>query len=196
MDTKIQSLTDKLYNEGVEKGKAEAEVIIENAKKEKEVLLKHAKIEAGSIIDEATKKAGELKKNTESELKLYTSQAVEALKSEIADLITGKIAEKAIGTAFNEKNFMSEMILKLVSEWSKTENLVVSTSDAENLQKYFETKAKNLLDKGLKIEQVNGKATSFSIFPDNNSYKVNFGEQEFIDYFKTFLRPKLIELLF
>ena len=28
------------------------------------------------------------------------------------------------------------------------------------------------------------------------SYKVNFGEEEFMNYFKEFLRPQLVEMLF
>jgi len=196
MDTKIQSLTDKLYNEGVEKGKNEAANIIEKAKTEKTNLLKDANSEAEEIISNAKKKAEEMKKNAEAELKLYTSQSIEALKSEISNMITDKIANISVKPAFEDKEFMQKMILKLISEWPKKEGLVIGVSDSEELTKYFEFHAKSLLEKGIKIEQVNGKPTSFTISPANGSYKVSFGEQEFIDYFKSFLRPRLIELLF
>ena len=45
-------------------------------------------------------------------------------------------------------------------------------------------------------QKVNGKAAAFSVSPSDGSYKVNFGEEEFVAYFKDFLRPKLIEMLF
>jgi V/A-type H+-transporting ATPase subunit E len=64
------------------------------------------------------------------------------------------------------------------------------------LTKYFKAKAKELLDKGVQIEKVNGKPASFTIAPADGSYKVNFGEEEFIAYFKEFLRPQLVEMLF
>ena len=73
---------------------------------------------------------------------------------------------------------------------------VISTADAEGLTKYFAAKAKDLLDKGVKIEQVNGIKTLFSVSPADGSYKVNFGEEEFMNYFKEFLRPQLVEMLF
>ena len=46
-----------------------------------------------------------------------------------------------------------------------------------------------------------GKSTMMNIIgcldvPTNGSYKINFGEEEFIEYFKEFLRPQLIEALF
>ena len=56
--------------------------------------------------------------------------------------------------------------------------------------------AKALLDKGVKIEQVNGNKTLFTVSPADGSYKVNFGEEEFMNYFKEFLRPQLVEMLF
>jgi V/A-type H+-transporting ATPase subunit E len=52
------------------------------------------------------------------------------------------------------------------------------------------------LNNGLKIEKVNGKDTSFSILPADGSYKVTFGEEEFAAFFKEFLRPQLVEILF
>jgi V/A-type H+-transporting ATPase subunit E len=196
MDTKIQSLTEKLYTEGVEKGKEEAAKIIEKARSEKETLIKDANKEAEEIILNARKKAEEIKKNSEAELKLYTSQSVEALKSEITNLISDKVVNMAVSPVFEEKEYMQKLILKLISEWPKNENLIIGVSDTETLKNYFETNAKHLLDKGIKIEHVNGKSTSFIISPENGSYKIKFGEQEFIDYFKSFLRPQLIDLLF
>ena len=74
--------------------------------------------------------------------------------------------------------------------------LVISTSEAEQLKAYFAKNAKALLDKGVIIEQVNGKKAQFSIAPADGSYKVNFGEGEFEAFFKAFLRPQMVELLF
>ncbi len=64
------------------------------------------------------------------------------------------------------------------------------------LDNYFAAKRRSLLDKGVKIEQVNGIKTLFSVSPADGSYKVNFGEEEFMNYFKEFLRPQLVEMLF
>ena len=196
MDSKIQELTEKLYNEGVEKGREEAANIIEQAQKEKETLLKNAHTEAEAIIAEATKSIAEMKKNTESELRMYAAQSIAALRTEAVNLINAKVVSDSVKTAFDEKTFMAQLIVKLVSKWHRDEHLVIEVADAQALKQYFETHAKEILSKGVEIKQVNGRATSFSIVLDNGAYKVNFGEKEFVDYFKTFLRPQLIELLF
>ncbi|MDR0749363.1 MAG: hypothetical protein LBF62_07310 [Tannerellaceae bacterium] len=196
MDTKIQELTDKIYREGVEKGNEEANRIISEANTRKQTIIADAEAEAKRIVAAAEKQASELKKNTEAELKLFAAQAVEALKSEVANLVTGKIASSNVKAVVTDKAFMQKIILDIAKEWSVSENLTVLASGAEELAGYFASNAKDLLDKGVTIEKVNGKSTSFSIMPADGSYKVTFGEEEFIAFFKEFLRPQLVEMLF
>ena len=196
MDTKIQELTDKIYREGVEKGNEEAGRIIAEANAQKESIVKAAEEQAAQIVAEAEKKAAELKKNTEAELKLFASQSVEALKSEVTNLITGAIVSANVKAAVTDPAYMQKVILELVKSWPAQEFLTIQASEASALKAYFEANAKALLNKGYKIEQVNGKKASFSIVPADGSYKVTFGEEEFVEFFKEFLRPQLIEMLF
>lgn len=196
MDTKIQELTDKIYREGVEKGNEEAGRIIADANIQKQTILSEAEAEAQRIVAAAEKQAAELKKNTEAELKLFASQSVEALKSEIANLITGEIASSNVKAALTDPTFMQKVILELVVNWPANEFLTIQTSDSEGLNAYFTANAKNLMNKGFKIEKVNGKKASFSVIPADGSFKVTFGEDELIAFFKEFLRPQLVEMLF
>ena len=200
MDTKIQELTDKIYKEGVEKGNEEAGRIIAEANAQKDTILKDAEAEAKRIVAAAEKQAAELivnvKKNTEAELKLFATQSVEALKSEVTNLITGDIASSNVKAALMDPAYMQKVILELVKSWPANEFLTIQASDAEGLKAYFEANAKGLLEKGYKIEKVSGKKASFSIIPADGSYKVTFGEDEFIEFFKEFLRPQLVEMLF
>ena len=196
MESKIQELTNKLYLEGVEKGNQEAERLIEEAQNRRKAMLEEVQDEAEDIIHKAHKQADELKKNTEAELKLYVAQAVDTLKSEISNLLTNKLAESGVKAAFDQPDFMQKVILKLVSEWSKKEQLTIGTEDADSLKAYFEANAKELLDKGVQIAQISGKKHAFTIAPADGTYKINFGKEEFIEYFKEFLRPQLIDLLF
>ena len=185
MENKIQELTDKIYREGVEKGNAEAQKLIANAQDE-----------AKKIVEDARKEAEALAENTKSELKLFAGQAVNALKSEIATLVTDKIVTADVKAFAADKNYLNAFIVALASKWSVNEPIVISTDDAEGLKNYFAAQAKDLLDKGVSIEQVNGNKTLFSVSPADGSYKVNFGEEEFMNYFKEFLRPQLVEMLF
>ena len=196
MNTKIQELTDKIYREGVEKGNEEAGRIIAEAQSQKQSMISEAEAEAKRIIAEAEKQASELKKNTEAELKLFAAQSVEALKSEVANLITGDVVSANVKAAMADKAFMQQVILTLAKSWASQEALTIQSSEADALARYFESNAKALLNQGVKIEKVAGKSTSFTILPADGSYKVTSGEEEFVAYFKDFLRPQLVEMLF
>lgn len=195
MENKIQELTEKIFNEGVEKGKLEADRLIAEAQEKAAAILKEAQEKADNVVAEAQKKATELDVNTRSELKLYGSQAVSALKSEAANIITDTIVSSAVKEVL-AGDALKNILVKIAERWSADEPLVISTSEADELKAYFAAKAKALLDKGVEIKQVNGLKSSFSISPAYGSYKVNFGKDEFELFLKSFLRPQIVELLF
>lgn len=193
---KIQELTSKLYTEGVEKGRDEAERIIAEAKAKEKKILEEAEEKANQLIAAAQKEQAELKKNTEAELKLYASQSAEALKTEIINLLTDKLATMNVKAAMEDKGFIQKLIGELVTHWSENETLTVGVEHPDELESYIASNLKQILDKGLKIEAVNGIKTGFTLSPADGSYKMRFGEEEFIDYFKEFLRPQIRQLLF
>jgi V/A-type H+-transporting ATPase subunit E len=193
---KIQELTEKIYREGVEKGQAEADRIVGEAKNKAEQIIAEAREQAKAIEAQAQKKAGELDANTKNELKLYTSQALNALKSEIVNVLTDKVSKDAAASLAADKNFLGQFAVMLAGKWADGEAVVLSSSEAESLKAYFAAQAKDLLDKGVTINKVNGKDTLLTVSPADGSYKVNFGKEEFEAYFKNFLRPQLVEMLF
>lgn len=196
MENKIQELANKIYRDGVEKGNEEAQKLITAAEDNAKNILEDARKEAEAIIAAAHKTADEMAENTKSELKLFAGQAVDALKSEIATLLVDKIVETDVKAFTSQKDYLNAFIVALASKWSATEPIVISTADADSLNKYFMAQAKDLLNKGVTIEKVNGIKTLFTISPADGSYKINFGEEEFMNYFKEFLRPQLVEMLF
>ena len=196
MENKIQELTDKLFREGVEKGNEEAQRIVEKANGEAAEIVKNAEIEAERIVASAEKKAAELLDNTKKELGLYAGQTVNALKSEVANCLTNNVVADAVKGMVEDKEFLCKFAVALAEKWAADEAVVISTSEADALKAYFASNAKALLDKGVKIEQVNGQKSLFTIAPADGSYKVNFGTEEFEQFFKSFLRPQLVEMLF
>lgn len=196
MNNKLQELTEKIYLEGVEKGKVEAAQLIADAEHEAKAIIAKAQAEADKIKAEAAKNASELDKNTKSELKLFAEQSVNAIKTEITNLLSDKIASDAVKAATSDKAFMQKTITALVEQWAKEGNVTIEAKDAKALTDYFIANAKELLNKGVSINEVKGLKTDFSIAPAQGGYKITFGNDEFIAYFKEFLRPKLVELLF
>ena len=196
MNTKIQELTDIIYKDGVVKGQEEADRILADARTQAGQIVAAARKEAEQILTDAKKEAGVLSENTRKEMRLYASQSLDAVKSEIATVITDRIVSESVSDLTSQKELMNQFVLNIASEWAKGQDVVISSADADNLKTFFETKAKQLLDKSVRIEKVNGNAFGFTIAPADGSYKVNFGAEEFENWFKALVRPQLVEMLF
>lgn len=196
MDDKIKRLTDKILAEGVEKGKQRAEELLNEATRQSEEKVVAAQEEAQKLVANAHKQVGELKKNAEGELKLAAEQTIQSVKSAIADDLSEKLSQLATSRITQDPNFFHNLILKIVGGWNMNEGLTIETEDADALTNFFKANAKELLDKGINIEKVAGRKTSVTLKPANGSYKVNFGEEELKQFFQSFLRPQLIDLLF
>jgi V/A-type H+-transporting ATPase subunit E len=192
----LSELTEKVYAEGVEKGNAKAAEIVAKAQEEAAAIVAKAEKEAAEKIAAAEAKMAELDKNTRAELKLFAEQSVSALKTEVANLITEQVATDSVKAATADAKFMQALIAKLAEQMAKDGNVTIEAKDAEALNAYFVANTKGLLDKGVKVSEVKGIKTDFAIVPEKGGYKLNFGEKEFVEYFKEFLRPQLIDLLF
>ena len=192
----LSELTDKIYAEGVEKGNAEAQQIVEKANAKAADIISEAEKKAASLIATAEHNAADLDKKTRAELKLYAEQSVNAVKTEIVNLLADKIAAESVKAATADAKFMQRLIAKLADQLSKDGDVLIEAKDAEALKKYFAANAKGLLDKGVKIAEVKGIKTDFTIQPAKGGYKLAFGDAEFIAYFKEMLRPQLVEMLF
>ena len=192
----LSELTEKIYAEGVEKGNQEALQIVEKANAQAADILAQAEKKAAAIVADAEAKAQELNKNTRAELKLFAEQSVSAIKTEVANIITDTVVNDSVKAATSDAKFMQSIIAALAEQMAKDGNVTIEAKDAEALTKYFVANTKGLLDKGVKIVEVKNIKTDFSIVPEKGGYKLNFGEKEFVAYFKEFLRPQLIDILF
>ena len=192
----LSELTDKIYAEGVEKGNAEAQQIVEQAQAKAAQIIAEAEKKAAALVAAAESKSADLDKKTRAELKLYAEQSVNAVKTEVTNLLADKIAADSVKAATTDAKFMQGIIAKLAEQMAKNGEVVIETKDAEALKKYFAANAKGLLDKGVSIKEVKGIKADFTIQPAKGGYKLAFGEAEFIAYFKEMLRPQLVEMLF
>ena len=192
----LSELTDKIYAEGVEKGNAEAQQIIANANAKAEEIIAKANAKAKAIIENAETGAADLDKKTRAELKLYADQSVNAVKTEITNLLADRIAADSVKAATADPKFMQGLITKMAEQMAKEGEVLIEAKDAEALRKSFAANAKGLLDKGVTIKEVKGIKTDFAIQPAKGGYKLAFGDAEFIAYFKEMLRPQLVEMLF
>ena len=202
MENKLQELTEKLYAEGIDKANQDADEIRRKAEEQAEEIKKEAKKEAESIVQDAKKQADEIKKNLESELKLSTSQAVTALKQKITNLITAKVIDKPVEETFSDSDFIKESVEKAIENWKPAEGgaadltILIPGKSEEKLKSYFLSKENEILKKGFEVRFDDKLLSGFMIKPVEGGFKISFTDQDFKNFFKTYLRPRSSEYLY
>lgn len=200
MENKLQELTQRIYQEGVNKANEEAKAILDKAKAEAEHIIKSAQKQAGDIVAKATEEASTLRKNTESELNMSVKQTVNAVKQQIQDLITAKSAE-GIKDILRDDNFLRQILEITINHWLKetqaADLTVILPQDKQiELEKFFQAKAQQHLNNGLELRFSNQIKGGFKIGPKDGRYVISFTDEDFENLFKAFARPKLRTLLF
>ncbi len=202
MENKLQELTQKLYNEGVEKANTEAEKILADAKSEAEKIKHEAEKESKKIIESAEQKSAEIKKNVHAELSLAAKQTVRATKQKITDMIVSKVIEEPVKKSFDDKKFVQQIIETVVKNWNpkKNETIDLSVLLPAELEKefseFFTAKTGKELNANLELSFSDSIKGGFKIGPADGSYKISFSEEDFENFFKIYLRPKTVEMLY
>jgi V/A-type H+-transporting ATPase subunit E len=202
MENKLQELTNKIYAEGVEEGKAKAQELIKEAEAGSAEILSKAKEEAVKIISEAKNQAEELKNKTDSEIILSGKQAISALKQQIQEMITAKALDKDISSSLEDPKNITELILAAVKNWKSHsgENprleLLLPESQRKKLDSLVKSKIQKTLSKGLTIEFSKSIKGGFQIGPEKESYKISLTDEDFREFFRQYLRPKTRAFLF
>jgi V/A-type H+-transporting ATPase subunit E len=202
MENKLQELTQKLYTVGVEKAKNEAEIIIADAQKKADLIIKDAKTEAEIIIDNAKKESAELKKKTESELKLSSKQVIATVKSQITNLVVQDLLSKDLEKNLADNDFMKTILELMVKKWQPDDahstdlQIILPQEKKDNFNKYIRDKINHLLAKGLTVNFEDNFKSGFKIAPKDNSYIINFAQEDFDNFFKTYLRAQTANLLY
>ncbi len=202
MENKLQELTQKLYEEGLSKGKQEAEQLVADARKQADQILADARKQADELRKQAEKNAEDLKKNTLTELSLAGRQMIGTLKSEIESLIVYKSISPAVSAANADPEFIKSLLLEIASHWngasaSRVDLKAVLPADKQTaFEQVLASAATNNLNAGLEITFDNKVKSGFKIGPKDGSYYVSFTDADFQALLNEYLRPKVAELLF
>ncbi len=200
MQTKLQELTEKIYNEGVQKAKDEAELIINEAKEKSAAIEKEAEKTAEGIIADARQKAETIKTHADAEIKMALNQAVSALKQDITGLITLKALQPPLKEVFGDNQYIKTLIEIIVKGWTQQGNfdlqVILPGQDMAKMEEYFKNQLAVEMNKGLELSFSDNLKSGFKIGPADGSYVISFSDQDFMNFFKAYLRPKTNELLF
>lgn len=197
MENKLQELTDKLYNEGLSKGKSEGEAIVAKAKAEADTIIAAAKKEAEAILAKAGKDAEALKTKTEGDIALASRQTVSTVKQAIEKLVITEAVDAKVDSALSSEEFVKSLVMASVEALKNEDSLVITLPESEAATAKFLTGEIAKTFKG-EAEVVCSKKTGsgFTIGPKDGSYFINFTDGAFKELIGEYLRPATRKILF
>ena len=200
MQNKLQELTDKLYKEGLSKGKQEGEAYLAKAKVQAEEIVAKAQAEAAAILAAANKEAEDLKTKVQGDLKMAASQSVAATKKDIETLVVAKMTEAEVKKALTSAEFVKEVILAVAKGFNADEPVDLELVLPESLKAELEPFVKSELAKALKADVqasfTKKVAGGFTIGPKDGGYFISFTEETFNALIAEYLRPATKKILF
>lgn len=200
MQNKLQELTDKLYNEGLSKGREEGEALLAKAKSQAADIVAEAEKKASEIMTKAEKEAEAYKVKVAGDLKMAASQSVQATRKDIEDLVVFKMTGSATEKALSDEAFVKEVIKAVAEKFNAETAMDLNLVLPESLKSSLEPFVKNELSTILK-GQVNASfskkiAGGFTIGPRDGSYFISLTDETFKELISEYLRPATRKLLF
>ena len=202
MENKLQELTRKLYDEGLEKGRAEAERLVADAKTRAAKIEADARAQAENVLRQAQAKAEDVEKNTLTEIALAGKQAVARIKSEIAGMIVAKSIDAGVKEAAIDPAFIKEMLLAVAKNWNGADagkvelQALLPESERAKLDEAFGKVAKELLAAGIEVGYSKEVRTGFKVGAKDGGYYISFSDADLEALLGEYLREKVSRMLF
>ena len=200
MQNKLQELTDKLYNEGLSKGKQEGEELLAKAKVQAEEMVAKAQAEAAQIVAAAQKQADEIKSKVASDIRMASNQSLAATRKDIENLVVGKMTEEPVKKALASSDFVKELIKAVAAKFTTDGPMDLALILPESLQKELEpfvnSELAKTLNAGVQASFSKKVSGGFKIGPKDGGYFVSFTEETFNELIAEYLRPATKKILF
>ncbi|WP_417594226.1 ATPase [Oceanospirillum sp.] len=125
----IDALVERLRQEGVDKGRTEANQILRDAEKEADLLLKQAREEADTMLAKAKREVAQKRQAGEDALKMAARDLLLDVKESLARSFTDQV-ERLIEQQMDNREFVQRMVLELVGRTAADAGL----DEADNIE--------------------------------------------------------------
>ncbi len=201
MQNKLQELTDKLYNEGLSKGKQEGEAVLANARVQAAEIVDNAKKEAAGIVAAARKEAENIRAKADGDLRIAAGQSIEATRQAIENLVVCNLTQKEVSSALTSAAFVKELltaVVKAYSASSEAEGLdaVLPETLKKETEPFIKKELASMLKGGLNVTYSKKISGGFTISPKGSGYFISFTDETFNSLISEYLRPATKKILF
>lgn len=201
MSDKLQELTDRLYQDGVEKARIEAAAILAEAENTKNEIVRKAENDAVAILEKGRKEADALRSKTESELAMAARQSEGALKQRITNLLTDSVLSSGVQAAMENDDLLNSLIISTMGAWAENGeipeiSLVLSKDKEGEFSDKLNASLKKRLDQEINIRFSDRMKGGFKVESKDGSYTMSFTDDDFQEFFRSFIKDRTRASLF
>ena len=200
MENKLQELTDRLYREGLSRGKEEGEALIAKAGEKASEIIDAARKKAAEITAQAEKDAADFRTKVEGDVKMAAIQSIQVTRSDIENLMIDGLVGKQTASALSSPEFVKEIILAVAGKFNPEESvdldLVLPESLKEELEPFISGELAKTLSGSVKAEFSKKISGGFTIGPKDGSYFISLTDETFKNLIAEYLRPATRKILF
>lgn len=201
MQNKLQELTDKLYNEGLAKGRQDADNLLAQARKQADEIIAQAKEQAAEIVTGANKEAEDLKVRVEGDVKMASTQTMAALRQQIEQMVEAKVVGGAVDATLADKQFMGKLIGTIAAAFTadgaqQPLEVILPAAMKDSLEQFVKEGVCKELAGGLSFSLSEDVEGGFRIVPKDGGYYLDFTEESFKALIGEYLRPATKKILF
>jgi len=199
---RLKTLTDKIYQEGVQKAKNRGDKIISDSQAEADEILKSAEKQAEDIIKSAQDTSQKIHNQVKKEMELALEQTLIIGKRRLADLITAKTIHDQIKGTFSDSDFIKRLLEIMVEKAlsathdASTTHLQIPQEWEKDLEQFFQKHLQEALDAGMQLSLDPSIQEEIVLKRVDQGYQLRFSDELFENFFMRFLRPKTRQILF
>jgi len=197
---KLQELTQKLYEEGLSKGKADGEQMLEKARAQAEEIIKEAQRKADEIVARAHKEADDYRTKVEGDVKMAATQTIQETKAGIENMIVAQAVDAPVKAALADDSYIKEIITAVAAKFQADEatdiSLILPESMKAKLEPYVKETLAKTIGKGVDVNFSRSVSGGFHIGPKDGSWFISLSDESFAELIGSYLRPATKKLLF
>ncbi len=197
MAADLNSLIQRLKEEGIEEARDKSREIIDNTTKKAAKIIEEAEEKKAEIINGAEKKAASLKKACDDALKQASRDLILSLRENITELFNS-VTKREVSASIT-RDVLKDIITNIAQGFKAGSELdievVLSPEDKKSLEDVLVKALKKELEKGVTLKPSHSVKKGFRIGAENKEFYYDFTDDAIAEAIELYLSPRIKDII-
>ncbi len=202
MEGELSGLIKSLREEGVERGRMEADRIAQEARADASRIVNDARTEAERIVEEARTRAADTMKHLEQQMSLALRDLLLKARAELTELVALKPLRRAAEDAFADPEFIKKLISTMLSTYARSqaahESRLIHITIPEEMKDAFVKEWMSMMRGELKVQatlHAEKGLKGFRLFTEGSGGELVVDAASMIEVLRPFVSERFREIL-